>query len=148
MTKTDIPSPRPKRKQVSTRTRFNVFKRDGFRCKYCGVTADRAQLHLDHIIPLAAGGIDHPCNLVSACADCNRGKATSLVVVPRSYDPCDQIAAIMDFWGVAFTRYQADVMRDMFLSSCNHDGLFSCVDRHASAEAILARMFVAEGFPA
>lgn len=27
-----------KRKPVSKRTRFEVFKRDGFTCRYCGAT--------------------------------------------------------------------------------------------------------------
>lgn len=60
---------------ISTRTRFEVFKRDGFACQYCGRTPPEVTLHVDHITPVAAGGPDDPLNLVTACADCNLGKA-------------------------------------------------------------------------
>lgn len=59
---------------VSTRTRFEVFKRDGFRCVYCGGTPLQRPLHVDHVVPLAEGGGNEPSNLVTACADCNLGK--------------------------------------------------------------------------
>lgn len=56
--------------------RFEVLKRDGFRCTYCGTTPkDGAALQIDHIKPKAAGGSDEPVNLTTACADCNGGKA-------------------------------------------------------------------------
>jgi len=56
--------------------RFEILKRDGFRCTYCGRSAkDGARLQVDHIKPKAAGGKDDPKNLTTACADCNHGKA-------------------------------------------------------------------------
>lgn len=54
--------------------RFEVFKRDGFKCQYCGRTPDGVVLEVDHIHPLAEGGTDDIENLVTACWDCNRGK--------------------------------------------------------------------------
>lgn len=60
---------------ISTRTRFEVFKRDGFRCRYCGATAAENELHVDHVHPVAEGGGDEPGNLVTACRDCNLGKS-------------------------------------------------------------------------
>jgi HNH endonuclease len=60
---------------VSTRTRFEVFKRDGFTCQYCGRKPPEALLHVDHIIPRARGGEDESTNLVTACSECNLGKA-------------------------------------------------------------------------
>lgn len=45
-----------KRKAISTRTRFEVFKRDGFRCMYCGRTPPTVLLHVDHIIAVSNGG--------------------------------------------------------------------------------------------
>jgi hypothetical protein len=60
---------------VSTRTRFEIFKRDGFRCIYCGATPMQSVLHVDHVLALANGGTDDPDNLVTACAGCNLGKA-------------------------------------------------------------------------
>lgn len=56
--------------------RFEILKRDGFRCVYCGAAAkDGARLQIDHIKPKAAGGTDDPKNLTTACATCNTGKA-------------------------------------------------------------------------
>ena len=64
-----------KRRTISTRTRFEVFKRDGFRCIYCGATPMGTPLHVDHVIPVAEGGSNKPENLATACAQCNGGKA-------------------------------------------------------------------------
>lgn len=65
----------PKRKPLSKSTRFEVFKRDGFRCQYCGRSAPDVVLEVDHIIPVAKGGDDDIMNLVTSCRDCNRGKS-------------------------------------------------------------------------
>lgn len=56
--------------------RFEIMKRDGFRCTYCGAGRPQgAVLQVDHIKPKAAGGSDDPSNLTTACDDCNAGKA-------------------------------------------------------------------------
>lgn len=66
---------------VSTRTRFEVFKRDGFTCQYCRRTPDEdgVKLHVDHVIPRKEGGGDEIENLVTACQDCNFGKAAKML---------------------------------------------------------------------
>jgi hypothetical protein len=63
------------RKTLSKETRFEVFKRDGFKCTYCGAEAPRSVLHVDHIKPVAKGGTNDLLNLVTACVDCNAGKS-------------------------------------------------------------------------
>lgn len=60
---------------LSKTLRFEVLKRDGFRCRYCGVTAVASALEVDHVVPRSKGGVDSPENLVAACFDCNRGKS-------------------------------------------------------------------------
>jgi hypothetical protein len=60
---------------ISTRTRFEIIKRDGYRCRYCGANAVDVQLHVDHVIAVANGGTDDPTNLITACAKCNLGKS-------------------------------------------------------------------------
>ena len=60
---------------LGKRLRFEIFKRDGFKCVYCGATPLNAALHVDHVDPKAKGGIDEPSNLVTACSDCNLGKS-------------------------------------------------------------------------
>jgi len=73
------------RKPISKRVRFDVFKRDGFVCQYCGAHPPGVVLECDHINPVAQGGGNDPDNLVTACLPCNRGKgAVGLDVVPQS----------------------------------------------------------------
>lgn len=59
----------------SKRLRFEILKRDGFRCRYCGASAASTILHVDHVVPESAGGDDEPENLVTACSVCNGGKS-------------------------------------------------------------------------
>ena len=56
------------------RIRFDVLKRDGFRCTYCGVTAAEARLEVDHIQSRVAHGTHKLANLRTACHACNAGK--------------------------------------------------------------------------
>lgn len=65
----------PARKPLSKRLRFAIFARDSFACRYCGKQADETPLHIDHIVPVSKGGTNDEQNLVTACADCNLGKA-------------------------------------------------------------------------
>lgn len=68
-----------KRKQLSKKTRFEVFKRDNFTCQYCGQMAPDVILEVDHINPVADGGNNEMLNLITACRDCNRGKGKTLL---------------------------------------------------------------------
>lgn len=65
-----------RRKGLSKRQRYEILRRDGFRCRYCGACAPDVRLHVDHITPLARGGSDDPSNLCAACVACNLGKST------------------------------------------------------------------------
>jgi hypothetical protein len=62
------------RKSISKKLRFEVFKRDGFRCQYCGRAAPDIVLEIDHIKPVADGGENDILNLITSCKDCNSGK--------------------------------------------------------------------------
>jgi hypothetical protein len=63
------------RKPISSRTRFDIFARDKFACRYCGRQSDVVTLHVDHVIPVCQGGTNDRENLITACQDCNLGKA-------------------------------------------------------------------------
>lgn len=61
---------------VTKRTRFEVLRRDNHTCRYCGAAAPDVKLTVDHVVPRTLGGSDDPSNLVTACVDCNTGKAS------------------------------------------------------------------------
>lgn len=54
-------------KKVSL-SRHNIFKRDDFKCLYCG---SRDNLTLDHVIPRSRGGSNSWTNLATCCNRCN-----------------------------------------------------------------------------
>ncbi len=62
------------RQSLSKTLRFEVFKRDSFKCQYCGASAPDVLLHVDHIKPVADGGMNDITNLITACMPCNLGK--------------------------------------------------------------------------
>jgi len=66
---------------LSKKKRFEVFKRDGFQCVYCGKTPPMVILEVDHILPKSKKGTDDYENLITACFDCNRGKGANLLNV-------------------------------------------------------------------
>jgi HNH endonuclease len=91
VTDTTLPAPlvpaevKPTRVALSKRTRFEVFKRDGFQCQYCGAHPPGVLLHVDHIMPASLGGSGDMDNLITSCEPCNLGKAAiPLSVVPQS----------------------------------------------------------------
>jgi 5-methylcytosine-specific restriction endonuclease McrA len=50
-------------------SRKNLFRRDEFRCQYCG--RKDVPLTIDHVIPRSRGGGESWENLITACKSCN-----------------------------------------------------------------------------
>ena len=73
------------RKSTGKRLKFEIFKRDGFTCQYCGAQPPEATLVLDHIQPISKGGDNDSMNLITACEICNQGKAAKELgkIAPR-----------------------------------------------------------------
>jgi hypothetical protein len=67
------------RKALSKKIRFEVFKRDSFKCQYCGQSAPDVVLHIDHIIPVAENGSNDLLNLITSCFECNSGKGARVL---------------------------------------------------------------------
>lgn len=64
---------------MSDSLRYDVLRRDGFRCQICGITAkEGAKLHVDHIIPVSKGGKTILSNLRTLCDRCNMGKSAKI----------------------------------------------------------------------
>jgi hypothetical protein len=65
-------------RQISLSLRYEVLKRDCFKCVKCGRTPASDQkiiLHIDHIIPWSSGGESNIDNLQTLCSECNLGKS-------------------------------------------------------------------------
>lgn len=72
-------------KSLSSKLRFEIFKRDGFKCLYCGAHPPGALLQVDHITAVAVGGTNDIDNLVTSYQPCNIGKgARELTVTPQT----------------------------------------------------------------
>ena len=64
------------RELVTPSLRYDVMKRDHFRCCLCGRSSkDGVKLEVDHIVPVSKGGRTTMDNLQTLCWDCNRGKS-------------------------------------------------------------------------
>jgi 5-methylcytosine-specific restriction endonuclease McrA len=62
------------RKNIPKKLRLAVVKKCGIKCHYCGRKTVPTNRHLDHIIPVEAGGINSIDNLVVSCKKCNTEK--------------------------------------------------------------------------
>jgi hypothetical protein len=85
---------------VSKRLRFEVLRRDGFRCRYCGHTAAQTELRVDHVVAEALGGTDEPANLVTACEPCNSGKSAT----PLDAATVAEVSADAERWAAAIAE--------------------------------------------
>lgn len=70
---------RDERAKMNVSLRYDILKRDNFRCQICGSSAqDGVKLHVDHIIPVSKGGKTIWSNLRTLCDRCNLGKSDKL----------------------------------------------------------------------
>lgn len=120
-----------KRKAISKGVRFDVFHRDGFKCRYCGLSqAQGAVLHVDHRFPFSKGGEDAMSNYVTACSDCNLGKSDKVL-----REGPDETKAEPETFGLSFdaegrvqwqfviqraTKYAAKIVTYSWLSGDEH----------------------------
>jgi 5-methylcytosine-specific restriction endonuclease McrA len=59
--------------------RFDILKRDGFTCQYCGRKAPEVELEVDHVAARKNGGETSMDNCITACRQCNRGKSCATI---------------------------------------------------------------------
>jgi hypothetical protein len=64
-----------RRSGIPANLRFKVLNKDQFTCQKCGAKAPEASVVVDHIIPIARGGMAEERNLQTLCAACNLGKS-------------------------------------------------------------------------
>jgi len=135
---------------ISKKTRFDVFKRDGFQCTYCGAhPSETILLEVDHIHPVAEGGTNDIDNLVTACFDCNRGKGAALLSsVPQSLEDkaalvAEREAQIRAYYEILETKKQRKddelwFIADLFMFRFSDDSIQR--SRLASIRTFLDRL--------
>jgi len=76
-----------RKKDITKSMRFDVFRRDHFKCRLCGASPavnPKVILHVDHIKPQSKGGRTTLKNLQTLCSDCNLGKGAKVIKVKKS----------------------------------------------------------------
>lgn len=138
--------------QISKKTRFDVFKRDGFQCQYCGThPSETVLLEVDHIHPVAEGGTNDIDNLVTACWDCNRGKGAGLLTtIPQSLEDkalqvAEREAQIRAYYEILELRKERKdeemwSVADIFMERFSDDSIHK--DRIVSIRMFLERLNV------
>jgi 5-methylcytosine-specific restriction endonuclease McrA len=62
------------RGHISEQQRDRLFHKDDYKCGHCGRQFDQTDLVIDHLIPLAVRGADHPGNWIAMCSEHNQTK--------------------------------------------------------------------------
>ena len=55
--------------------RNQIYSRDKRECQFCLKTLEPEEFTIDHLVPLALGGLDEVTNYVTCCRVCNKQKA-------------------------------------------------------------------------
>lgn len=139
---------------VSTRTRFEVFKRDRFTCTYCGRTPPAVLLEVDHVLPRAAGGSDDVENLTTSCWDCNHGKAANLLeegsaptVTRQAVEDLEERIAQAKAYAEAMQTYRA--LEDQQLGEVNAAwaAAFGASTKETATGTVWTLLYAWEQFP-
>jgi hypothetical protein len=90
---------------IPARLRRLVIRRSSERCEYCHLSqaGQEATFHIDHVIPVAAGGLTVANNLALACVSCSLRKGARQAAV----DPQTSTIALLfhprrDTWSEHF----------------------------------------------
>ena len=92
-----------KRKHKPRFSKANLYIRDVYTCQYCSTPYTKANLTLDHVVPLSKGGKTSWTNIVAACKSCNGRKAdkTHMKPIRAPYAP--------DYYDLVNRRKQLDM---------------------------------------
>jgi hypothetical protein len=95
---------------IPNRVRFEVLRRDGHTCRYCGAKAPEVKLNVDAVLPVSLGGSHRdPANLVTACEACNSGKGSSHPGAPFVADVAEDALRFARVMKQAQAKMLADI---------------------------------------
>jgi hypothetical protein len=107
-----------KRVGLSKKLRYEVFKKDNFKCVYCGAkpSDEGVILEVDHVLPVFEGGTNDIENLVTSCKKCNIGKGKTKLsdknfssLKKAEHDAIDEKVDIMK----AFVKSRMNKLREI-----------------------------------
>lgn len=106
---------------LKPRERFEILGRDKFTCRYCHLKAESIGLQVDHIWPVKYCGTNASENLVTACQECNSGKAGKLFI--DYFDSCFQERKVREsIWNhilmFSVARFGDDTFIEFLIGSC------------------------------
>ena len=90
---------------IPAKLRRAVIRRAGGRCEYCGLAqaGQEATFHIDHVVPVTAGGQTVLENLAPACVSCSlRKSARQTAVDPQSGKEAVLYNPRLDIWNEHF----------------------------------------------
>lgn len=61
--------------KADSKIRAYVLSKTNGQCVYCDAELNQHDMHVDHIVPVVAGGPDHLTNYVPSCPSCNMSKS-------------------------------------------------------------------------
>ena len=78
-----------RRRRTPRFSKANLYIRDLYTCQYCNTPYTKANLTLDHVLPLSKGGKTNWLNIVAACRSCNsiKGNKTNIKPNKQPYQP-------------------------------------------------------------
>ncbi len=91
--------------EISASLRRQVIERAGNCCEYCGLSqaGQEATFHIDHVIPVKAGGPTEAKNLALACVSCSLRKgARRQAIDPQTQQEVSIFNPRMDRWNDHF----------------------------------------------
>lgn len=107
---------------ISKRLRYEVLRRDGYACHYCGAQAPEVKLVVDAVVPEALGGSHKdPANLITACDPCNNGKTSS--------SPDAPLVATVSEDAIRWSHAMAEAARRMQAELAGHREIYEQFDR-------------------
>lgn len=110
---------------LSKKIRFEIFKRDSFKCGYCGGQPPEVVLEVDHITPVSKGGDDDINNLITACFDCNRGKTNiELDKIPSSVNENLEVLKIKEEQLKEYKKYIINYRKRIMADIKKVEGIF------------------------
>lgn len=88
---------RKSQRMIDRTIQWDVFRRDHFRCRYCG---QERPLTVDHVILWESGGASVSGNLISSCARCNRLRGNMEYDVWLNSEEYRKVSAQLDGWTI------------------------------------------------